>query len=58
MKALKLIKTLALKMLQSLMKTKDPFLFSTVLICLMVIAYICGWFHITPVSVINSAIET
>jgi hypothetical protein len=51
------MKKLALKILNSLMKTKDPFLFSTVLFCLMLLAYICGWNHITPMSAINGAIK-
>jgi len=51
------MKKLALKILNSLMKTNDPFLFGTVLICLMIISYICGWNHITPMSAINGAIE-
>ena len=51
------MKKLALKILNSLMKTKDPFLFGTVLICLMILAYICGWFKITPMTAVNSVLK-
>ena len=51
------MKKLALKILASMMKTKDPFLFGTVLICLMTLSYICGWFRVTPMSAIESAVK-
>ena len=51
------MKDLAIKILKSLMKTKDPFLFGTVLLCLMTLAYICGWNRITPMTAIDSVIK-
>lgn len=51
------MKKLALKILNSMMKTKDPFLFGTVLLCLMILAYLCGWNKITPMSAIESVVK-
>lgn len=51
------MKKLALKILNSMMKTKDPFLFGTVLLCLMILAYLAGLNRITPWSAIDSIIK-
>jgi hypothetical protein len=51
------MKKLTLKILNSLMKTKDPFLFGIVLFCLMILAYLAGLNRITPWSAINSIIK-
>lgn len=51
------MKKLALKILNSMMKTKDPFLFGTVLLCLMILAYLAGLNRITPWSAIDSVIK-
>lgn len=51
------MKKLIIRVLNSLMKTKDPFLFGTVLFCLMVLAYLAGLNRITPWSAIDSIIK-
>jgi len=51
------MKKLALKILNSMMRTKDPFMFGTVLVCLMILAYTAGWFHVSPMSMIDGAVK-
>jgi len=51
------MKKFALAILKALMKQKDPVSFAIMLISLLITIYICGWFHLTPLTAFNGAIR-